>query len=159
MAAQHEHRERGGDERADDVHHDEEVVAVAPVGEHAAPGAEHEDRQELGGGDEADGDAAVGDGEHQQADGDHLHPGAGLADDLADEEQPEVADAQRAERVGAEGAEAGHRAARRAVRCSSTSVAADELLELLGGEVLELAGQPGGLAGAGALDERLAVRR
>ena len=157
MAAQHEHRERGGHDGAGDVHRDEEVVAVAPVGEDAAPRAEHEDRQELGGGDEPDGHAAVGDGEHQQADGDHLHPRAGLADDLADEEQPEVAAAQRAEGVGAEGPEAGHRAASPGGEVLEHVGGGDEPLDLVGAEVLELAGQPRRLAGSGALDERLAL--
>ena len=142
VAGEHEHGEGGGHDRADGVHRDEQVVAVAPVGEDAAPGAEHEDREELGGGDQADGDAAVGDGQHEQADGDHLHPGAGLADDLADEEQAEVAAAQRAEGVGAEGADAGHRA-----RSSG-----GEVLEHVGGggEPLELVGAGGPGAGGPA---------
>ena len=38
-----------------------------------------------------------------------LHPGSGLAGELADEEQPEVADAQRAERVASGGTPARHR--------------------------------------------------
>ena len=78
---------------------EEELVAVDPVGDHAGPGAEHEDGQELRSGGETEREAVVGQTQDHPDDGDRLHPRAGLRDELAEEEQPEVAGPERAERV------------------------------------------------------------
>ena len=58
------------------------VPAQAPSSEHGA---------ELTGREQAEGDAGVGQAQHQQGLGDHRQPGPGLGDELAGEEEPEVA--------------------------------------------------------------------
>ena len=75
----------------------EEATLVDPVDDEAAPAAEQQHRQELQGRDETDVEPVPVElvGEDQQAEGDGVHPGAGRRDDLADEEEAVVADAQR----------------------------------------------------------------
>ena len=57
-----------------------------------AHGAEEQHGHELAGGEQAEGDAAVGELQHEQGLGDQRQPVAGLGDELAGEEEPEVAD-------------------------------------------------------------------
>ena len=59
-----------------------------------APRQQH--RKELAGGQEPDGDAAVGEPQHQQGLGDECQPVADLGDQLATEEQPKVSHVHRA---------------------------------------------------------------
>ena len=80
--------------------HDQQLALVAAVGDEPGPGAEHEHRQELAGGEHADGDAVVvGQMEHEQRLSDQGQPVADLRHELAAEEQAEVADLERAQRV------------------------------------------------------------
>ena len=75
--------------RAKRLHHregldgDEELALVGPVGDEAGEGAEDEHRAELGGGQHAEGDAAVGELEDEQRLGDQREPVADLRDPLA----------------------------------------------------------------------------
>src|SRR4029453_17583385 len=72
-------------------------VAVDAVRDDARPGAEHQDGQELGRGHQPERDAAPREVEDQPGDGHGLHPRAGLADELAAEEQAEVPAGERTE--------------------------------------------------------------
>src|SRR5690606_12406216 len=73
------------------------AALVGTVRDHTGPGAEEEHGAELRGGEQPEGEAAVGQLQHQQRLGDHVEPGADLRDALPDEEQPEVAVPQRFE--------------------------------------------------------------
>ena len=98
---------------AADLRGEEQLALVDAVGERAGPGPEHQHGAELQAHGDAQVHAAAGELQHQPALGDRLHPGAAHGDDLAEEEQAVVVDAQRAERAR----EAG-RAARRGGSCA-----------------------------------------
>ena len=59
---------------------DQQAPLVAAVGHGAGPGAEHEHGAELAGGEQAEGDAGIGQAQHEQGLGDHRQPRAGLGD-------------------------------------------------------------------------------
>ena len=78
---------------------EQDAALVGAVGEHAAE--EHDD--EAGHGvrevQRAEGERGVPEAQHEQPLGDHLHPGAGHGDGLADPDDAEVALAERVDRV------------------------------------------------------------
>ena len=99
VVGQHEEPEgEGGDEhhRARDGH---EPALVVPVDDDPRPCAEEQRREELGGHEQPERRAAVGQVVDEQVLGDELQPGAGERDRLRGEEDAEVAVPQRAERV------------------------------------------------------------
>ena len=99
-AGEVEHREQGRDHGHRHLGGEEELPLVEPVGKDTSPDAEHERRQVLQCDREPDGQPVlVRQLEHQPHDGDRLHDGAAVRDQLAVEVEPEVADAQGAEGV------------------------------------------------------------
>jgi hypothetical protein len=76
----------------------EQMPLVHPVGDDTGPGREHQHRAELAGREQPDGDTAAGAVQHQQRQRQHGQPVAAVGDQLADEEQPEVAHPQGGER-------------------------------------------------------------
>ena len=79
--------------------HEQKASLVDPISYGPGPGAENQHRPELTGGQDSQHHPGPGQVEEEQGLGDHRHPGAALADELAYEEQPEVANPQRPERV------------------------------------------------------------
>ena len=75
----------------------EPAVLVHPVGHHAAVEGEQQDRQRAERRHQPDGERRVGELEHQPPLGHRLDPGPAQGDELADEEQPEVAVPERGE--------------------------------------------------------------
>ena len=105
---------------------DEQPALVGAVGDEPCERAEQQDRAELERGEQPDRDAAVGQAEDEEGLGDERQPVADLRDQLSAEEQAEVADVQRAERLLGESLQPAHDAGRRgaAVSRSRTSSAA-----------------------------------
>ena len=78
--------------------HQDPPLGVA-VGDHSAPQAEQQERQELqSGGDAERGAAVVGELQHQPVLRYPLHPAAGIRDDLAGREEPVVASPEASRR-------------------------------------------------------------
>ena len=120
---------------------DQQPALVEPVGEHAAPGAEQQQRQELQAGGDADRRAAAGELHDQPHLGDDLHPVARDRDDLAGEVAPVVRDAQRGERAVER--------RRHSSMPSSSAAARSSVARSAGGERVEPLGEEGVLARAG----------
>ena len=110
--------------------------------------------QELEGRREAERHAAAGELQHQPALGDDLHPRAGERHELTGEEQPVVADAERAEGAPGDEAEARHSAS--SITRSRMPAARSSVASSVGGQRPEVGGEVGVLARAAALDEALA---
>ncbi len=91
----HQDAQRQGEDERHDLGHDERLTLGQGVGDDAAEEAEDEHRQELAGGHDAQRERVVGQRQHQPALGDRLHPGADQRDQLAGEEEPEVAVCER----------------------------------------------------------------
>ena len=106
-----------------DLRAEEQLALVEPVGDHAAPRAEHEHRQELERGDDARARcrSCCVSWRISTRLREPLHPRAADRDRLADEVEAVVAVVQRAERVAAEAADAGHRGS--SVSCSRSTAA------------------------------------
>ncbi len=91
--------ERGEGERGDSrgrLHHDEELLAVHPVGPQSAEGREHEHRDLAGEGGHAEQPRRARQAVDQPRHRDLLHPVADDAQRLAVEEQPVIAVVERA---------------------------------------------------------------
>ncbi len=86
--------------------HQQQAPLVRPVGDRPGPGRQQQDRAELEAGQDPHAQAAPGEPEHQQGEGDVGQPVAGVGDQLPDEEQPEVAVPQGQERPPHAGASA-----------------------------------------------------
>ena len=92
--------EHGEDESNDELTHlavDHRPAFSHPVGEHPAVEGEEQGRKEADGHGQTQRYRRVGEAQHQPAEGEILHPGAGQGDELAAPEEPVVAVAQRAE--------------------------------------------------------------
>ena len=95
-----DHREQHGHRGHGRLRDEQDGALVEAVRDHSSPHAEQERRDELERNGEPDGEAAVvREVQHQPAQGDGLHPGTALGDQLTNEEQPEVPDVQRLERA------------------------------------------------------------
>ena len=79
----------------DDLGRDQGPALREVVGDHAAEQAEHQHRRESAHGHETERERIVGELEDEPALGDGLHPRADERDQLAEEEQPVVAVAER----------------------------------------------------------------
>ena len=81
---------------------DQELALVDTVGQRAAPGAEEQHRSELQADRDPEVQGAAREAQDQPVLGHGLHPGAAHRDDLAEEVEPVVVDAQGAERAAQE---------------------------------------------------------
>ena len=79
--------------------HEEQVALVVSIGDGASVDGEQQDRSVFGGGEQADGETAVGEVQHQEGQSHVGQPVAGVGHELADEEQPKIAGSQRRERA------------------------------------------------------------
>ena len=98
-------RQRGEGERLrhrDRLHDQEQLALVGAVGDQAGPRTEQQDRAELRAAS-AERDAVVGELQDQQGLRDEREPVADLRDQLTAEEQAEVANVQRLERLAVAG--------------------------------------------------------
>ena len=98
-AGEVEHAERDRDQAHERLGEDQQLALGVAVGEHPAPRAEEQHRQELQPGGDAERDAVVvGELDDQPVLGDALHPGADVRDHAPGVVDAVVAVAQRAER-------------------------------------------------------------
>ena len=149
MAAAAEHH------RAGEAH---EPALVVPVDDDAGPGAEEQRRGELDRREQAERGAAVGEAVDEQRLGGELDPGAGEADALGDEEDPEVAVLERPEGVGGGELEAGSPLVLLPVEPLDDGDGLGEGDPLGLGEAGEALGEPGVAAPVRPVEERPAVR-
>ena len=141
MGQERQDGERRGLSHLEALRHEQRATLVRPVGHRAGPGREHDQRPELACGERADGEAAVSELEHEQDQRDVRELVAGIRDQLADEEEPEVVGRERLERL----AEGGPRATRAVEEADESGVEVD-----MGGGGLGL-----GMAGVGEAFEEL----
>ena len=108
VAAEGEGGQHEGLGHGDGLHDEQQLALVGAVGDQAGPRPDEQHGAELGGGEDAEGDAAVGELQDEQRLGDERQPVADLGDELAGEEEPEVAELQRPEGVAGGGAQQLH---------------------------------------------------
>ena len=89
------------------LHDQQQAALVGTIGDEAGPRTENQDRTELGHGQRAQRNAVVGELQDEQRLRDEREPVADLRDQLAREEQAEVADVQRLERLVRDSAQRG----------------------------------------------------
>jgi hypothetical protein len=82
-------------ERHSALEEQHQPALVHPVGHHAAVEGEQQDRQRAERRHQPDGERRIGELEHQPSLRHHLHPGSAERDELAEEEEPEVAVTKR----------------------------------------------------------------
>ena len=117
-----------------------------------ANGADEQHRPELRRRQQPEREAAVRQLQHQERLRDQRQPVAHLRDELAGEEEAEVADAQGVEGLAAHAPETGHGRSARDQGVEDVE-RRRELLALAGTELPDAAGEPGRLALAGVLEE------
>ena len=150
--------QREGLEHGERLHPQEQPSLVRTVGHQPGEGADDQHRPELRRREQPEGEAAVRQLEHQQRLRDQRQPVPDLGDELAGEEQSEVADPEGVEGLVAHPPEAAHGRPPE-TRASRTSSAAASRSRSAGAELADAAGEPGRLALAGALEQGAAGSR
>ena len=121
-AGGHDDAERERKDAGRDLRAVQELALVEAVGEHAAPGAQQQHRQELERGDQTErGPVVVRQVQDEHGLRELLHPRSADRDDLTDEVEAVVAVVQRSERGASQPAHPGHRGS--SMSCSSNIAA------------------------------------
>ena len=93
-------QQRDRDERGRELGAEDQPPAVEGVGQRAADERQHDDRDELGGAQQADGERGVGEGEDLHEQGDLRERAAQQRDRVAADHQPQVAAPAQQRQVG-----------------------------------------------------------